>query len=439
MRSSWLFSIFLAWMAGALLRPTRTRRCANRVYSSVKDDPAAPGSASVSPMLTTRRVRYSGLYPRAFREKYKELRKDPSTLAKVLSKGSTPAGMHIPILLDKCLEHLGFNGNGTFPAGRPVMAVDCTLGYGGHSSEILRRLLDRCDGSKLLCLDRDCVESVKAEKRLRAIISEVVQAGASGTGTQTLPQEQAQAQAQAQAQSLQSTVRVANINFRLLKPYLLERGLLGRVSSLLCDLGLSSMQIDDAARGFSYKANGPLDMRMDPASNNVTALSLLQSVNSKDLERILRENSDEPYSRQIALELLGPEAGPLPATTIELSMRIRQCLQQRCGLAKVDLTKAILDGTVKRCMQAIRIEVNQEFSSLESLLQDLPDILAPGGRAVFLTFHSGEDRRVKKSFKANFKAGVYQTWSRDVERADAAERHDNSRSSCAKLRWCINK
>lgn len=313
------------------------------------------------------------------------------------------------------MEHMGFNGTGeTFPSLKPILVVDCTTGYGGHSSALLRRVLDRKDGSKLLCLDQDNLELSKAEERLRAALM-------------------------AEPQSQQSTLRTANINFAQLGPFMADAGLLGRASALLCDLGLSSMQIDEPSRGFSFKFEGPLDMRMDPARNNVTALSLLQSLDARRLELLLTENADEPYARQIADELLGPGASALPETTTGLSARIRHCVQHSCSLPKAEITKALLDASVKRSMQALRIEVNREFASLDTLLEALPSILAPGGRAVFLTFHSGEDRRVKKSFKALHKAGVYASWSRDVERADPLERRINPRSSCCKLRWCIKK
>ena len=322
--------------------------------------------------------------------------------------------MHVPILLDKCMEHMGFNGTQSFPSLKPILVVDCTLGAGGHSAALLRRVLERQDGSKLLCLDQDSIELSKAEERLRSTLL-------------------------AGVLSQQSTLRSANINFAQLEPFMADNGLLGRASALLCDLGLSSMQIDEPARGFSFKFEGPLDMRMDPARNNVTALSLLQSLDPRRLELLLTENADEPYARQIAAELLGPGAAALPETTTGLSARIRHCVLHSCSLPKAEITKSLLDGTVKRTMQALRIEVNREFASLDTLLEALPNILAPGGRAVFLTFHSGEDRRVKKSFKALCKAGVYEAWSRDVERADALERRSNPRSSCCKLRWCIKK
>lgn len=361
-----------------------------------------------------RRVRYSGRNPRKFEEKYKELQGDPGTVAKVIARGGTPAGQHIPILLDKCMEHLGLDVDVT----SPQLVVDCTLGYGGHSKAILLNLLKRRDKSKLLCLDTDPIESKKTELRLRSVIDAQSindQSGAQNTG-------------------LQNTLRVANINFRDLKSYLTEHSLLGKVTSLLCDLGLSSMQIDDSVRGFSYKVEGPLDMRMNPVANNETAYSLLQKITASDLSRVLWENGDEEFHEQIARSILkgGPEN--VPKTTTELSCRIVECLEKECGLQKGD---ADCKRSVTRCMQAIRIEVNQEFEVLDQLLSDLQEILAPGGKAVFLTFHSGEDRRVKKTLKAGFKAGVFSAWSRDVLRVDAKERFSNPRSKCCKLRWCI--
>ena len=350
-----------------------------------------------------RRARYKGKNPVRFEEKYKELSLDPETVAKVLAKGGTPAGMHVPILLDECLLHLGLleDQREGFP---PQLVVDCTLGYGGHSSAIIGKIISFQDKSKLLCLDQDPIESSKAEARLRQLLGSAAP---------------------------QNSLRVVNVNFRGLKKYLAENGLLGKVTALLCDLGLSSMQIDDPSRGFSFKAEGPLDMRMDPVRNNMTALNLLQASTPKQLSRMLLEHSDEALHEPLSKALL---VMPLPTTTTALRERVRECLARDCGLSNKDE----VNNVVRRVMQALRIEVNQEFGALEELLADLPEILAPrGARAVFLTFHSGEDRRVKKAFKQGVKDGLFTSWSRDVVRASAEERRNNSRSACCKLRWCM--
>lgn len=390
--------------AHCLLLSKASRRTA--LYSS-------EGIGDPEPGTRTRRVRYSGRYPKRFEEKYKELSGDAATIAKVISKGNTPAGQHIPIMLESCLQRMGLSeqDNG---AGRDTarLVVDCTLGYGGHSSAILERLLLRNDKSKLLSLDQDPIESQKAEARLRAVIDE------SGQGQR------------------QNTLRIVNINFRHLLSYLCEHQLQGKVSALLCDLGCSSMQLDDASRGFTFKADGPLDMRMDPVNNNVTAAVLLQSLSGQPqaLARILVENSDEIYAEPIAQALVGGGKDNIPTTTSAFRKRIQECLS-KVVTPKQDCNKQLIDATTRRSMQALRIEINQEFSALDDLLASLEHILAPGGTAVFLTFHSGEDRRVKKCFKAGFNRGSFAAWSREVERADWAEQRSNPRSSCVKLRW----
>jgi len=286
------------------------------------------------------------------------------------------------------------------------LVVDCTLGYGGHSKAILENLLKRNDRSKLLSLDQDPIESQKAEERLQEVIR--MNGGPP------------------------NTLRCANINFRDLLKYLREHQLEGKVSALLCDLGISSMQIDDPRRGFSFKTDSPLDMRMDPVNNNQTALALLSTIKPAALAKLFADNSDEVYAEPIARALL---LGNTPATTIAFRNRIRECLER--VLLKRDCSKELVDATTRRCMQALRIEVNQEFAALDELLDTLDQILAPGGRAVFLTFHSGEDRRVKKKIKAGFLAGKFSSWSREVQRADWAEQRSNPRSACCKLRWCI--
>jgi 16S rRNA (cytosine1402-N4)-methyltransferase len=191
---------------------------------------------------------------------------------------------------------------------------------------------------------------------------------------------------------------------------------------ILADLGVSSMQIDDPARGFSVKHDGPLDMRMNPQRGQPASI-LLQKLKSDALAAMLAEFSDEPNAATLAPVL----AGKTFATTRELGDAIRAALP-RSGKTDSDLT-------VRRVFQALRIAVNDEFSALESLLRNLPASLKPGGRVAILTFHSGEDRRVKKSFAANFSAGIYEEISEEVIRPCSEEIHANPRSAPAKLRW----
>jgi 16S rRNA (cytosine1402-N4)-methyltransferase len=421
--------------------PKMSLQDANKVPASAD----SAQSATVTSTTRRRRVRYKGNYPRNFNEKYKELQGDEATVQKVLNKGMTPAGRHVPILLEECLHHLGLLES---TRDGPTFYVDCTLGYGGHSSQVLKRLLE--DGNKdnrLLCFDRDPVEIIKAADRLHNIFKERT-AGDSQFDT--------------------SPVTTVDRNFCEVHSYLEEMSGVGKVTALLADLGLSSMQMDDAERGFTYKREGPLDMRMAGTTSSTdteSAYDLLSRVTVKQLTKMLQENSDEEHAHVIAHAILGNSStrtlhgrrrgDSIPSTTVALANVVRDAVRplisppdpnrrqtgngpsHNSSAAAAAAVSRQLDSTVARVMQAIRIAVNSEFESLEELLDDLPLILAPGGRAVFLTFHSGEDRRVKKAFKAGFKNGIYSSWSRDVVRPSAKERQDNPRSSCCKLRWAV--
>jgi 16S rRNA (cytosine1402-N4)-methyltransferase len=329
-----------------------------------------------------RRPRYRGTHPRRFEEKYKE--RDPKryaeTVAKVIASGKTPAGSHRSIMVTEILEVLA--------PQLGEIAVDATLGYGGHAREILPRL---APGGRLLGLDADPIELPKTEARLRTL----------GFGPDVFTAHRS--------------------NFAGLPQVLAAAGLPG-VDAILADLGLSSMQIDDPTRGFSVKLGGPLDMRMNPQRGQ-SAADYLQRVKPDALATALRDNADEPHAAELATYL----AGKTFTTTRELAEAIRAALP-RAGKADQDLT-------VRRVFQAVRIEVNDEFSALETFLRHLPQCLRSGGRVAVLTFHSGEDRRVKKAFEAGRRDGVYAEIAQDVLRPSAAERNSNPRSTPAKLRW----
>jgi 16S rRNA (cytosine1402-N4)-methyltransferase len=329
-----------------------------------------------------RRPRYSGRNPRRFEEKYKE--HDPQryadTVAKVLASGKTPAGSHRPIMVAEILEAL---------VPRPgELAVDCTLGYGGHAREILARLQP---GGRLLGLDADPIELPKTEARLHS----------AGFGPETF-----------------TAVRS---NFAGLPQALAAANLTG-ADCILADLGVSSMQLDDPTRGFSVKFDGPLDMRMNP-QRGFPASVLLEKTSPVALAKLLEENADEPHANELARAL----AGRTFPTTKALAVATRAALP-RMGKDEGDLT-------VRRVFQALRIEVNDEFSALDMLLRYLPTCLNPDGRVAILTFHSGEDRRVKKAFEAGLREGLYSEIAREVVRPTPEERRDNPRSSPAKLRW----
>jgi len=330
------------------------------------------------------RPRYPGKNPRRFEHKYKELdpEQHPDTIAKVLASGKTPAGSHVPIMVGEILEVLH---------PRPgEFAVDCTLGHGGHARAILERLQP---GGHLLALDADPLELPRTEERLRS----------AGFGPDQLT--------------------IIRSNFAGLPAALTKLGRPG-ADLILADLGVSSMQLDNPARGFSTKSDGPLDMRMNP-SRGLSAAKWLQKVSPEKLAHILTDNSDEPHAAQLANVLAGRDF----ATTAELATAIQSALPS--------VPREERELSVRRVFQAIRIEVNEEFTALDTLLRVLPHCLNPGGRLAILTFHSGEDRRVKKALQSAHSEGLYQEIARRVLRASPAERHANPRSTAAKLRWAI--
>ena len=329
-----------------------------------------------------RRPRYSGKYPRRFEDKYKELdpEKYPETVAKVLASGKTPAGSHVPIMVAEILDALAPQ-----PGER---AVDCTLGFGGHAREILARIQP---GGQLLGLDVDPIEQPRTEARLRAL----------GFGPETL--------------------LVRRSNFAGLPKALAAEGWSG-ADLILADLGLSSMQIDTPARGFSVKVAGPLDMRMNPQKGQ-PASALLARFQPDALAELLRENADEPRAELLAQRL----AGQTFALTTELAAAIRAALP--------NVSEDEREKSVRRVFQALRIAVNEEFTALDTLLRHLPECLNPGGRVAILTFHSGEDRRVKKAFQAALREGRFSAITEDVIRPGADECRANPRATSAKLRW----
>jgi 16S rRNA (cytosine1402-N4)-methyltransferase len=329
-----------------------------------------------------RRPRYRGKNPRHFAEKYKE--HDPArysaTIAKVVASGKTPAGSHRPVMVAEILAAL---------APQPgAVAIDCTLGYGGHAEAILPRLQP---GGQFLGLDTDPVELPKTVARLRSLGYETDRFTAQRTNFAGLPQA-------------------------------LARAGLDGADIILADLGVSSMQLDDPTRGFSVKHDGPLDLRMNPQRGQ-PASHFLQKIEPEKLVRLLLENADEPHAGTLAPAL----AGRLFSGTNALRQAIHASLP-RAGREAVELT-------VRRVFQTLRIAVNDEFSALETFLRNLPGCLRPGGRVAILTFHSGEDRRVKKAFAAGLRDGSYSRTATEVLRPSPTERQANPRSTSAKLRW----
>ena len=340
------------------------------------------------PGARQRRPRYQGKNPRRFHEKYKELNPEryPGDVQRVLASGKTPAGTHRPIMVDEVLQCLR-------PAPGEV-AVDCTLGGGGHARAVLERLQP---GGRLIGLDMDPFELPRTEAALRA----------AGFGPETFTAHHA--------------------IFAALPQVLAAEGL-AAADVILADLGVSSMQLDNPDRGFNYKEPGPLDMRMNP-SRGEPASRLLTRVSEEKLAALLRDNADEPHAEFIARLL---KEKPVDTTHALESL-------VRLGLGAMDgsLTKPEIKLSVRRTFQALRIAVNDELSVLDALLRALPHSLAPGGRVAMLTFHSGEDRRVKKAFQAGHRAGIYSAIATEVIRSTTEELHANRRAQAAKLRWAI--
>jgi len=355
------------------------------VCAAVEESHAGSTAPQAPPDVHKRRVRYSGKNPRTFEAKYKEQRGDAAVIAHVQAKGGTAAGTHRPIAVEELLGVLQVNPGDT--------VVDCTLGYGGHASVLLERVQP---GGRLLCLDADGVTLVRTRTRLESLGHPA------------------------------GSVECVHSNYAALASVLLEREPAG-AHAILADLGVSSMQLDNPLRGLSYKTDGPLDMRLD-TSRGKPASARLASWTSLELAQLLTDNADEPRAEALAAAICAAAArGPLE-TTEQLAQVVRRALPR--GTPAEDVT-----ATLRRVFQAIRIAVNGEFEKLDALLIALPMALRPGGRVAILTFHSGEDRRVKLSFKAGLACGLYSHISPIVIRPSWEEQRSNPRAACAKLRW----
>lgn len=338
-----------------------------------------------------RRVRYNGTHPKNYKEKYKELNpeKYPDTVAKVISKGSTPVGMHISICVKEILEFLQIKPG--------QIGLDATLGYGGHTSEMLKCLESK---GHIYALDVDPIEIVKTKERLEGF----------GFGPEILT--------------------IKQLNFANIDEVAKEAG---KFDFILADLGVSSMQIDNPERGFSFKTVGPLDLRLNP-EKGISAAELLKSVTQEELQGMLYENSDEPYAEEISKAIINEiKKGNDISTTTKLKDIISNVLE----FIPENERKEAIKKSCQRTFQALRIDVNSEFEVLYDFLEKLPNVMAKGGRVAILTFHSGEDRLVKKSFKQLLREGVYSEISTDVIRPSAEECAVNSRARSTKMRWAI--
>lgn len=338
-----------------------------------------------------RRVRYKGTHPRKYNEKYKELNPEKygNTIERVIQKGNTPAGMHISICVKEILDFLQIQ-----PGQK---GLDATLGYGGHT----RKMLECLKGNgHIYGLDVDPIESEKTKERLRK----------AGFGEDIL------------------TVKLTN--FQNIDQVADE---VGKFDFILADLGVSSMQIDNPDRGFSYKTEGPLDLRLDP-EHGISAAQRLETVEKIELEGMLEENADEPYASEIAHAVIETRK---KGGKIDTTKKLYDVIQEALDFIPEKEQKEAVKKSAQRTFQALRIDINSEFEVLDAFLEKLPLVLNPGGRVAILTFHSGEDRIVKKSFKRHFKDGEYSDIAKDVIRPSKEECYRNSRAKSTKMRWAI--
>lgn len=338
-----------------------------------------------------RRVHYSGTHPKRFEEKYKE--HDPEkyadTIEKVISKGSTPAGMHISICVNEILDF--------FQIQPGQQGLDATLGYGGHTMRMLEQLHGE---GHMYALDVDPIEIVKTKQRL------------------------------ADAGYGEDILTIKQTNFRNIDKVAEEAG---KFDFILADLGVSSMQIDNPDRGFTYKFDGPLDLRLDPEKGE-SAAERLREVSYEELVGMFQENSDEPYAEEIATVIMKRNR---TKNYVETTIQMKEAIEEALSFVPEKERKEAVKKSCQRCFQALRIDVNSEFEVLYDFLDKLPDALRPGGRVAILTFHSGEDRLVKRAFKAGTKAGVYSEVSKDVIRPSAEECARNPRARSTKMRWAV--
>ncbi|MGF6366566.1 16S rRNA (cytosine1402-N4)-methyltransferase [Aequitasia blattaphilus] len=338
-----------------------------------------------------RRKRYKGTHPKKFEEKYKELQpeKYPDTIEHVMQKGITPVGMHRSIMVNEILDFLSIQPGQT--------GFDGTLGYGGHTKEMLEQLKGE---GKIYAFDVDGIELEKTKKRLED----------AGYG--------------------ENILQVNHLNFAEVDQIIEESGLF---DFALVDLGVSSMQIDNPKRGFSYKTEGPLDLRLD-SERGTSAADRLKELTKDELQGMLWENSDEPYAEEIA-EAVTREIKK--GNSVDTTQKLRQIIEDALSFLPEMERKEAVKKSSQRSFQALRIDVNSELEVLYQFLEKLPKVMNHGGRIAVLTFHSGEDRLVKKSFKRLKRERIYSEISENVIRPSGEECNRNSRARSTKMRWAI--
>jgi 16S rRNA (cytosine1402-N4)-methyltransferase len=340
-----------------------------------------------------RRIRYKGTHPKTFEAKYKELQPDKysETIQKIIGKGMTPAGMHRPICVNEILDFLDVKPG--------QIGFDATLGYGGHALEILKRLNHQ---GHLYAVDQDPIELPKTKERLEKLGFK------------------------------EDLLTINNLNFKDID---LIASVSGKFDFVIADLGVSSMQIDNPERGFSFKTDGPLDLRMNPKVG-VSAAERLKEMSKDEIEGMLIENADEPYASEIAGAIVNHLH---KGHDITLTSDLHQVIIDALKFIRSPKREEEIKKSSQRTFQALRIDINHEYEVLYEFLEKLPEVLNPQGKVAILTFHSGEDRLVKKSFQYYFRNGIYQEVSDGPMRPSMDEQSSNSRARSAKLRWAIKK
>jgi 16S rRNA (cytosine1402-N4)-methyltransferase len=287
-----------------------------------------------------------------------------------------PWRAHVPVLWREAIEILDVRPDGFY--------IDATLGAGGHAEEILRRL----DKGKLLGLDRDPAALATAGERLKGFGEKLI---------------------------------TMHGNFAQIDALHMASGL-PPADGLLADLGMSSLQLEDASRGFSFSLPGPLDMRMDPTTG-ATAANLVNEMSERELADLIFNLGEERHSRRIARAIM--KGRPFRLTT-ELAQVVTRAIPSRAALRHLH--------PATRTFQALRLALNRELECLESLLGRALGVLKPGGRVIIVSFHSLEDRIVKRTFLAWQRQGQAQILTRRVVRPSEEEVQANPRSRSAKLR-----
>lgn len=301
---------------------------------------------------------------------------------------STPQGQHLPVLLAEVLAALDPRPGQT--------VVDCTTGWAGHACELLRRVGPT---GRLVALDLDADNLPHARERLAAV---------------------------------GQPFSAHHANFAALPTILAEEGI-DAVDGIVADLGMSSMQVDDPERGFSYARDGTLDMRMD-RSRGRTAAELLATISADELARALAELGDEPQAGRLAPAIVEAARAGRLRRTADLARLIQETVGQTAWQLHPRPGKWNLHPAA-RTFQALRILVNRELASLGHLLRVAPERLRPGGTVAIISFHSGEDRLVKAAFRDGLRRGAWAATADEPIRAGPDERLSNPRSRSAKLRW----